>query len=195
MGVPASFHCRYDVISRSYLYKLAILPPMAEFRDNCDRFHRTFQLHPERVSMKKYRRSEAAKKINMCITTKMSIEEDGSIFDYHLKPDQSFDIDLFKRTLSLMEGTHNFSNFSKTQGLFKYRTVNGERYVPIPRTEQERTRTVKHIEVLEKAPPLPASVYPMYEGVKFIDVVIHGQSFLHNQADIKRCVTMQCYVS
>lgn len=167
---------------------------MAEFRDNCDRFHRTFQLHPERVSMKKYRRSEASKKINMCITTKMSIEEDGSIFDYHLKPDQSFDIDLFKRTLSLMEGTHNFSNFSKTQGLFKYRTVNGERYVPIPRTEQERTRTVKRIEVLEKAPPLPASVYPMYEGVKFIDVVIHGQSFLHNQADTKLCVTMQCFI-
>ena len=105
------------------------------------------------------------------------------MFDYYLKDEQTFCLDLFKETLKLMEGTHNFSNFSKTQGLFKYKTVNGEKYVKFARTEQERTRTVNSIEIVERPPPLPPSVYPLYGGnsVQFLDVVIHGQSFLHNQ--------------
>ena len=88
---------------------------MEEFRDNCDRFHRTFHHPTDRVSKKKFRRSEAAKKINKCITTKLSIEEDSSIFDYHLKSDHSFNIDLFKRTLSLMEGTQFLQLFQNAR--------------------------------------------------------------------------------
>ena len=103
--------------------------------------------------------------------------------DCHLREGETFDLDLFKATLKLMEGKHNFSSFTKAQGLFKYKTVEGERYVRVARTEEERTRTVRSIEIIERPPPLPLSVYPVYgtDQVHLLDVVIHGQSFLHNQ--------------
>ena len=82
-----------------------------------------------------------------------------------------------------MEGTHNFTNFCKSLGLVKYKTVDGVKYTPVPRTDEEKTRTIKNIEVIVQPPPLPASIYPFYteNNVIFMDVVIEGQSFLHNQ--------------
>ena len=181
LGVPASFHSRYDVLSRSYLYKLAIIPSQLEFVDHNRRFHQWLEM-PYNLKRGR-RRSQGFIARNQCVLSKLSLMESDKIFDLNLKPGQKFDLDLFTRTLKLMEGTHNFSNFSKIQGLFKYKTVNGQKYTPIPRTIEERTRTISSVEVSEQPSPLPTSIYPLYNdnGVRFIDVVIHGQSFLHNQ--------------
>ena len=42
---------------------------------------------------------------------------------------------------------------------------------------------MRSIEIIQRPPPLPLSVYPVYgtDQIHLIDVVIHGQSFLHNQ--------------
>ena len=83
----------------------------------------------------------------------------------------------------MMEGTHNFSNFSKALGLFKFKTVDGQRYTKIPRTEDEKIRVINQIDVIEQPPPLPESVFPLYHdnNVLFLDIVIKGESFLYNQ--------------
>ena len=180
-AVPAEFHCRHDVVRRSYLYRLAVLPRLGELSD--PQYHDP--VIPVKTGKIKFNRKKAEhlKHLNACVMSRLSALESNLMFDYYLKDEQTFCLDLFKETLKLMEGTHNFSNFSKTQGLFKYKTVNGEKYVKFARTEQERTRTVNSIEIVERPPPLPPSVYPLYGGnsVQFLDVVIHGQSFLHNQ--------------
>ena len=80
-----------------------------------------------------------------------------------------------------MEGEHNFSNFCKSKGLFKYQTVGGVRYTPVPRTKEQLTRIVEAVEVVERGAPLPPSLYPPYRPATFIDVAVTGQSFLHNQ--------------
>ena len=183
MGVPAYFHSRYDAISRTYLYKLAIFPKLGTFLDHDQRFHQWMDLPIDSSSVKQRKMRRKKQAINECLMTKLSLLESDAVCDLFLKEGQTFDFELFKQTLKLMEGTHNFSNFSKTQGLFKYKTVDGERYTPVARTEEERTKTLNYIDVLDHLPPLPASIYPVYHdnGVKFIDVVIQGQSFLHNQ--------------
>jgi len=179
-GVPATFHCRHDVTSRFYLYKLAIFPHQKNLNDSLDRFHK-WEEHPFPI---KYRKQyKIASERNACVMSKLSLLERDSIFEFALKENQSFDFQLFKEALYLMKGTFNFSNFSKIQGLFKYKTVNGEKYVAIPRTVEERTREVKNIEVNLQNPPLSATIYPLYSenDINFIDVIIEGQSFLHNQ--------------
>ena len=47
-GVPATFHCRYDVTSRFYLYKLAIFPNQANIVDSQESFH-TWEVYPFQV--------------------------------------------------------------------------------------------------------------------------------------------------
>ena len=179
VGVPAEFHSRHDVISRSYLYRLAVFPPACSLPSH--QFHGWVSA----PVTKRFNRKQAShyRELNTCVNSKLSALERGFTSDWYLKDGETFDFDLFKATLKLMEGKHNFSNFTKAQGLFKYQTVGGERYVRTARSEEERTRTVRSIEVSERAPPLPLSVYPVYgtEQVQLIDVVIQGQSFLHNQ--------------
>ena len=132
---------------------------------------------------------------NQCVMSKLSLLQSDSISDFYLKENESFDFELFKEALYLMKGTHNFSNFSKTKGLYKYKTVNGEKYVAIPRTVEERTREVKNVEVILQPSPLSSTIYPLYSenDVKFIDVVIEGQSFLHNQ--VRRMIGLALAVS
>ena len=181
LGVPASFHSRHDVISRSYLYRLAVFPNQLNIQDDSKRFHQWIEWP---FNAKKRRRKDHVLSVrNHCVMSRLSLLENQNIFDFNLKPDESFNTELFEKTLKLMEGTHNFSNFSKTQGLFKYKTVDGKRYTPVPRTVDERTRTISKIEVFNRGSPLPSSVYPVYSDndVKFLDVVVQGQSFLHNQ--------------
>ena len=175
--MPASFHCRYDVSTRSYLYKLAILPRMDQVKDTCERFHSYVPFSAEKNTR---RRSKGR---NDCVGHLMALSDSGRIYNHHLKEGQSFNFDLFKECLLMMEGTHNFSNFSKIGGLFKFKTVNGQRYTKIPRTEDEKIRVMTKIEVTERPPPLPDSVFPLYydNDVRFIDVVIQGESFLYNQ--------------
>ena len=179
VGVPAEFHSRHDVLGRSYLYRLAVFPPVCSLPSH--QFHGWVAAPvTKRVSRK---RASHFRELNACVNSKLSALDSGFVSGCYLKDEETFDLDLFKATLKLMEGKHNFSNFTKAQGLFKYKTVEGERYVRVARTEDERTRTVRSIEIIERPPPLPLSVYPLYgtEQLHLIDVVIHGQSFLHNQ--------------
>ena len=180
-GVPASFHSRYDVSSRSYLFKMAIYPQNDQLKDSDERFHPFIPVAPE--AMKNKTKSRALLARNQCVGNIMSLSEEEKIYNHHLKEGQSFNLQLFKEALQMMEGTHNFSNFSKALGLFKFKTVNGQRYTKIPRTEDEKIRVINCIEVIQRPPPLPESIFPLYHdnNVLFIDVVIKGQSFLYNQ--------------
>ena len=179
VAVPAEFHSRHDVTGRSYLYRLAVFPPVCSLPSH--QFHGWVAAPVTKRFSRK--RASHFRHLNACVNSKLSALENGFVSDCYLKDEETFDFDLFKATLKLMEGKHNFSNFTKAQGLFKYKTVEGERYVRTARTEEERTRTVRSIEVIERPPPLPLSVYPVYgtDQLYLIDVVIHGQSFLHNQ--------------
>ena len=177
VAVPAEFHSRHDVASRSYLYRLAVFPPTC--RLSSDHLHDP--IRPPGTFRFNKKKAAHFKQLNACVSSKLSALDNNLMFDTYLKDEQTFNFDMFNKALKLMEGKHNFSNFSKSQGLFKYKTVNGEKYVKFARTEEERTRIVNSIEIIERPPPLPPSVYPLYGEVQFLDVVIHGQSFLHNQ--------------
>ena len=179
LGVPASFHCRYDVLTRSYLFKLAIFPQHDQVIDQ--RFHPFIPARPDVIMNKT--RSRALLSRNRCVGHLLSMSETDKVYNYHLRKGQSFDLQLFKESLKLMEGTHNFSNFSKATGLYKFKTVNGKRYTKIPRTEDEKIRVINFIDVIERPPPLPESVFPLYHdnNVLFLDIVIKGEAFLYNQ--------------
>lgn len=165
VAVPPTFHSRYNVLSRTYLYKIAVLPEVIK----------------SETPFKKRRRRSKEKEDKDGIFSKLSILESGRYFELKPGHGRTFDFELFKQALSLMEGEHNFSNFCKIQGHFKYYTIEGERYIKIPRTADEMTKNVTKIEVICQAPPLLVSLYPSYGGFQFIDVVIEGKSFLHNQ--------------
>lgn len=96
-----------------------------------------------------------------------------------------FNVQLFREALSKMEGRHNFSSFVKSKGLKKYWKEGGA-YISHPRTTEELTKTVFSINVEESPPPISPSVYPPYNQIKFLDVTVQGESFLHNQ--IRRMV-------
>ena len=181
LGVPGTFHCRYDVLTRSYLFKLAIFPPNDEVIDSTERFH-TFQ--PVRAdAILKKTKSRALLSRNKCVGHMMSISESDKVYNHHLRKGESFNLKLFKECLKMMEGTHNFSNFSKAMGLFKFKTVDGKRYTKVPRTEDEKIRVINLIDIIERPAPLPESVFPLYQDndVLFLDIVIRGESFLYNQ--------------
>jgi len=173
LAVPPEFNSRYNVSSRSYLYKLAVIPN--ELSVGNDMFH-TWQKSP----YKKAYRMPNADHLNYAVKSKLSILEQERYYEIF---SNSFDTDKLKQTLSLMEGEHNFSNFTKVEGHFRYVTVEGVRYTKVAKTPLEMTKMVHKIEVIIQPPPLPASIYPVYgeNGITFIDVVIQGQSFLHNQ--------------
>ena len=179
LGVPASFHCRYDVLNRSYLFKLAIFPQHDKVIDQ--RFHPFIPVRPD--ALMNTTKSRALRERNRCVGHMLSMSEEDKVYNYHLRVGSSFDLQLFKESLKLMEGAHNFSNFSKAMGLYKFKTVNGKRYTKIPRTEDEKIRVINSIEVVERPPPLPESVFPLYHdnNVIFLDIVIQGESFLYNQ--------------
>merc|ERR1712181_111809 len=165
LAVPPTFHSRYDVISRSYLYKIAVAPEVL--------------ISDTLTSCKKRRRRSKDKENKDGIFSKLSILESGRYFELKPGHGRTFDLELFQQALSLMEGEHNFSNFCKIHGHFKYYNIEGERYVKIPKTEHEMTKHVTKVEVISQAPPLPVSLYPSYDGFQFIDVIIEGKSFLH----------------
>jgi len=108
--------------------------------------------------------------------------EEGRYCELRNREGEIFDVELFKEALTLMKGVHNFSNFSKMSGHFRYFVVDGKR-LEIPKTPDQMTKEVTKIEVLSQPPPLPPSIYPNYgvSGAHFLDVVIEGRSFLHNQ--------------
>jgi len=173
MAVPPTFHCRYDVACRTYLYRIAVVPEGLQTGSN------TWETPPFASNYKRSR----AREYNRCILSKLSILEGGRYGELQIKDGENFEVELFKQALMLMLGEHNFSNFSKTRGHFIYRTVDGKKYTKIPRTVLEMTKEVTKIEVVSQPPPFPVSLYPAYgdSGVQFLDVVIEGKSFLHNQ--------------
>jgi len=176
LAVPPEFNSRRNVSSRSYLYKLAVVP--SDLKCGNEMFH-SWSAAPFNT---KYKRSKA-RSYNTCVKSKLSVLEQERYYEISSYSENPFNIEKFKQTLSLMEGEHNFSNFSKAEGHFKYISVAGVKYTKVAKTPLEMTKIVHNIEVLIQPPPLPASIYPAYEenGITFLDVVIQGQSFLHNQ--------------
>jgi len=183
VAVPATFHCRFDVVSRCYLYRVAVTPEISTSAASTLNSWPNPPFEPKR----KHRGSRSIK-YNRETTTKLSFLENERYYEVQCKEGQHFDFELFKETLEIMQGEHNFSNFTKSQGHFKYYTVEGKKYTKFERSPSEMTKEVSSIEVINQPPPLPSSIFPIYgeEDVHFIDIIIKGNSFLHNQ--IRRMV-------
>ena len=183
LAVPPDFHARHHVISRSYLYRLAVLPPHSIVAK-----HKTHKLAKHQLNNADKRRRkrwirnlEEQGQVGCHVSL---LEEDRVHVVRQYVQSQEFNLELFREAMSKMEGTHNFCRFVKSQGLLKYRRE-GREYKAFDRTEEELTKTVS-IRVEEVAPPFPSSVYPSYSHIKFVDVIVEGKSFLHNQ--IRRMV-------
>ena len=112
----------------------------------------------------------------------------------------------FARSQGELRGILKVSQKSFVQGRKRYWKQDGV-YNSKPRTVEELTKTVLSIQVEEPSPPISASVYPPYSQVqwnvlfrsnlsnysqriyiywnliqiKFLDVIVEGESFLHNQ--------------
>jgi len=176
LAVPPSFHCRYDVAKRCYLYRIVVTE---DLRDSSKR---------KLLSKSKMRKAYKNKKeANDALPPFLSPLEQGRYCELRFGGGELFDVELFNKTLDMMKGVHNFSNFSKMPGHYRYFTVNGQR-LAIRKTSDEMTKEITKIEVIRQPPPLSLSIFPAYglSGTKFLDVLIEGKSFLHNQ--IRRMV-------
>jgi len=173
LAVPPTFHSQNNVARRSYLYRMAIVPEAINAGNN------TWTELP----FKKTHRRTRAGEYNRCILSKLSLNERGRYWEFILKDGVIFDFELFKETLKLMEGVHDFTNFCKPISHFNYMHVDGKRSTKVRKTVEEMTKKVDKTEVIFKPPPLPVSLYPAYgeSGIQFLDILIEGQSFLHNQ--------------
>ena len=179
MAVPPTFHSRYDVARRSYLYRLAIVPQeLGQRRQIIMGTSKTLSKRKQAILRKQETRRDPPF---------LSPLEEGRYCELRNRQGEAFDIELFKEALSVMKGVHNFSNFSKMSGHFRYFVVDGKR-VEIPKTPDQMTKEITKIEVFSQPPPLPPCIFPNYgvSGAHFLDVVIEGRSFLHNQ--IRRMV-------
>jgi len=179
LAVPPTFHSRYDVARRSYLYRLAIVPQELGQRS-------LISVKTAKITSKR-KKAILRKQRKETVPPFLSPTEEGRYCELRNREGEIFDKELFKEALTIMEGVHNFSNFSKMSGHFRYFVVDGKR-VEIPKTPDQMTKEVTKIEVISQPPPLPSSIYPNYgvSGAHFLDVVIEGRSFLHNQ--IRRMV-------
>jgi len=175
MAVPPTFHSRYDVARRSYLYRLAIVPPELGPRS-------LINVKKTSKIISKRKLAILRKQEGKTVPPFLSPMEEGRYCELRNREGEIFDLELFKEALTIMKGVHNFSNFSKMSGHFRYFVVDGKR-VEIPKTPDQMTKEVTKIEVISQPPPLPPSIYPNYgvSGAHFLDVVIEGRSFLHNQ--------------
>jgi len=175
LAVPSTFHSRYLVRSRTYLYRLAIVPRSSV----CDLPEEAIR-HQWRGASRGKKRQTAAK-VNNCITTHLSQLEEG--FYYEIRKKEDFNLNLFRSALSLFVGEHNFSNFTRSKGRLKYSKTEDRGYVARERTAEELTKRIDLMSVDERPPPLPPSLHPLYQEnhIMFLDVVVRGQSFLWNQ--------------
>lgn len=181
LAVPPTFHSRYLVRSRTYLYRLAIVPrsSVCDLPEEVIRHQWRGAPVDHRASRGKKRQTAA--KANNCITTHLTQLEEG--FYYEIRKKEDFNLNLFRSALSLFVGEHNFSNFTRSKGRLKYSKTEDRGYVARERTAEELTKRIDLISVDERPPPLPPSLHPLYQEnhIMFLDVVVRGQSFLWNQ--------------
>jgi len=173
MAVPPTFHSRINVARRSYLYRMAVVPEVIDAGTN------TWTELP----FKNVHRRSRANEYNRCILSKLALNERGRYWEFNLKDGEVFDLELFKETLKLMEGVHDFTNFCNPTSHFHCIYVDGKRNTKVRKTVAEMTKEVFRTEVFHQHPPLPDFLYPAYgeSGIQFIDILIEGKSFLHNQ--------------
>jgi len=187
VAVPPQFHARRLISSRTYLYRLAILPHVDELKPS-PAFHLPLKQQPftsqreKRRAMLKARRKESATPISSQLS---QFDQGKFTLIRQFDSGSDFNVHLFKEALTKMEGKHNFTSFARSQGRKRYWKQDGV-YNSKPRTVEELTKTVLSIQVEEPSPPISASVYPPYSQIKFLDVTVEGESFLHNQ--IRRMV-------
>jgi len=189
VAVPPQFHSRCQIAFRSYLYRLAVLPHAEEIEPSA-MFHPpifSFDSHKssrreKRRAMLKLRRKETA---TPTFSQMSQFDQGKYTLVRQAEAGSEFSVQLFREALAKMEGRHNFSSFVKSKGLKKYWKEGGV-YNSQPRTAEELTKTIFSIKVEETPPPISSSVYPPYSQIKFLDVTVRGQSFLHNQ--IRRMV-------
>jgi len=131
VAVPPEFHARHLVSTRSYLYRLAVMPPSLQ-ASHSPAFHPDFltpELHKWKEKSRTNRkwRRRVSTSIEASTGNQMSILENDRYWMFRQREDgPEFSPSLLAATLERMEGTHNFTSFVKMGGRVKFSREGGE---------------------------------------------------------------------